>query len=85
MSTTTAEVKTHIQEIITRAEAPIKKYVIHYLLWARGILDYPGTKGTSASVFNKACDELLVAGDMTARSTARGTVLAKTLSTTIQA
>ena len=82
MSTTVAEVKTHIQEIITRAEAPIKKFVIHYLLWARGIVGWPGRGGTSASLFNKACDELLAEGDMTASRTARGVVFTKTLSTT---
>jgi hypothetical protein len=63
------EFKSAIRSIIRDAEAPIKRFVLHYILWNQGISGYPPK---DSGPFQCACDELVADGFMTANKTARG-------------
>ena len=65
------EFKSAIRSIIQDAEAPMKRFVLHYILWDRSISGYPPK---DSGPFQCACDELVAEGFMTATKTARGTV-----------
>jgi hypothetical protein len=63
------EFKSAIRSIIQNAEAPMKRFVIHYILHDRGISGFPPR---DSGPFQCACDELVAEGFMTANKTARG-------------
>ena len=63
------EFKSAIRSIIQDAEAPMKRFVIHYILWNQGISGYPPK---DSGPFQCACDELVADEFMTANKTARG-------------
>ena len=63
------EFKSAIRSIIQDAEAPMKRFVLHYILWNQGISGYPPK---DSGPFQCACDELVADGFMTANKTARG-------------
>ena len=65
------EFKSAIKPIIIAAEAPMKRFVIHYILWNIGVSGFPPK---DAGHFQCACDELITEGFMIATRTARGTV-----------
>ena len=64
------EFKSAIRSIIQEAEAPMKRFVLHYILWSKGISGYPPK---DSGPFQCACDELVAEGFMSANRTARGT------------
>ena len=64
------ELKSAIRPIMRSAEAPMKRFVVHYILWSQGKTGYPGTGNSGA--FQCALDELVLEGFMTANKTARG-------------
>ena len=63
------EFKSAIRSIIQDAEAPMKRFVLHYILWNQGISGYPPR---DSGPFQCACDELVAEGFMSAHKTARG-------------
>jgi hypothetical protein len=63
------EFKSAIRSIIQDAEAPMKRFVLHYILWNQGISGFPPR---DSGPFQCACDELVLEGFMTANKTARG-------------
>jgi|TARA_B110000211_G_C13551846_1_gene323924 hypothetical protein len=70
MISKTEQFKEAIKSIVTRAPGSMKRFVIHNILWDRGLSGYPPADG---GTFQNACDELIAEGFMTATRTARGT------------
>ena len=64
------EFKSAIKPIIIATEAPMKRFVLHYILWNMGVSGFPPK---DSGPFQCACDELIAEGFMTATRTARGT------------
>ena len=63
-----------IIDIMESAESPMKRFVIHYILWSKGLSGYPPKDG---GAFQCALDELVGEGKLTANKTARGTTYEK--------
>ncbi len=65
-----------ILDIVYRSETPLKRFVVHYILWNIGVSGFPPKDG---GAFQCAIDELVADGKISTIKTARGTTLSKVI------